>query len=305
MSHVIEVRGLTKHYGSTVGLDGLDLTVERGEVFGFLGPNGAGKTTTIRLLLDMIRPTRGSVSLFGRPSRDSGVRARVGYLPGELVLDERLTGAQNLEFLSRLAPRRGAQVDPKRRREICDRLGLARDDLRRPVRGYSRGMKQKVGLTAAMESDPDLLVLDEPTTGLDPLVRETVFELLQEAGRAGRTVFHSSHVLSEVDRTCSRVAIIREGLLMALHDVDELRRASARRMVVRFGHEPPIAELNLPGVSIEEREGSQVVLLVSGELDPLLRVLAEQHVQHLVFSEPSLEDAFVSYYRSSTDEAGS
>jgi ABC-2 type transport system ATP-binding protein len=304
LSHVIEARDLTKHYGETVGLEGLDLTVDAGEVFGFLGPNGAGKTTTIRLLLDMIRPTRGSVRLFDRPSGDAAVRARVGYLPGELVLDERLTGARTLDFLSRLDPRRGEQVDPRRRREICERLGLGESDLSRPVRDYSRGMKQKVGLAAAMEGDPDLLLLDEPTTGLDPLVRETVFELLREAGRAGRTVFHSSHVLSEVDRTCSRVGIVRQGRLMAVHDVDELRRASARRMVVRFGAAPPIAALQLPGVSIQEREGRQVILSVEGELDPLLRVLAAHPVRHLVFPEPSLEEAFVRYYRDG-DEAGS
>jgi ABC-2 type transport system ATP-binding protein len=162
-------------------------------------------------------------------------------------------------------------------------------------------MKQKLGLIGAMQHDPDLLLLDEPTTGLDPLVRETVFELLTDAGRAGKTVFHSSHVLSEVDRTCTRVGIIGRGRLLGVMRVADIHRTSVRRMAVRFAGEAPLAELELSGVELVEHDGSAVVLRVSGELDPLLAVLARHSVAHLVFPEPSLEEAFVELYRSNSE----
>ena len=294
---MIEARDLTKRYGATVGLEGLDLTVERGEVFGFLGPNGSGKTTTIRLLLDLIRPTRGEARLFGRPARDAGIRGRVGHLPGDLVLDGRLTGLETLRFLASLQGRGPPPAPPRRGEEFAERLGLTRTDLARRVREYSRGMRQKLGLAAALQHDPDVLILDEPTTGLDPLVREVVFDLLQQAGRDGRTVFHSSHVLSEVERTCTRVGILRAGRLVSLARTDELRRASVRRMVVRFAHPVPPGDLDIPGVEIVEQDGPRVVLRVASALDPLLRVLARHPVEHLAFPEPSLEEAFVELYR--------
>ena len=262
---VLETRDLTHYYGATVGVEGLDLAVEAGEVFGFLGPNGAGKTTTIRLLLDLIRPTRGAASLFGRSAGDPTVRARVGYLPGELVLDGRLTGAETLAFLDSLGP----SPDPTHRRELCRRLGLTPDDLRRRVREYSRGMKQKLGLVAAFQHNPELLILDEPTTGLDPLVREVVFDLMAEAGRSGQTVFHSSHVLSEVGRTCHRVAVLREGRLVGVLRVDEVRRASVRTMVVDFGGSPPIEALTAAGAEIQETDGGRVVLRL-GDVGPVI-----------------------------------
>ena len=295
-SPVIEVRGLTKHYGDVVGVRGIDLVVERGEVFGFLGPNGAGKTTTIRLLLDLIRPSSGEARLFGRKIGAPELRSRVGYLPGELVLDERMTGTGNLDFFSRLSTPAGLPA-AVRRAEFCERLSLRPEDLLRPVRDYSRGMKQKLGLVAALQHDPDLLILDEPTTGLDPLVREALFEIMIETGRAGKTLFHSSHVLSEVDRTCTRVGIIREGRLLAVREIDAMRRTVVRRMVVRFAGAAPIAELKLPGIELVEHDGSQVVLRVAGPLDPLIRALARHEVVQLVFPEANLEEAFVELYR--------
>jgi ABC-2 type transport system ATP-binding protein len=299
---VIRARDLTKHYGATVGLEGLDLEVRRGELFGFLGPNGAGKTTTIRLLLDLIRPTRGSASLFGRPVRECGLRGRVGYLPGELALDGRLTGRQTLRFLASLRGPDAARPAAAHRESCCEKLGLAGDDLDRRVRDYSRGMKQKLGLISALEHGPDLLILDEPTTGLDPLVREALFEILLAAGAEGRTVFHSSHVLSEVDRTCGRVAVIRAGRLVAVKSSDEIRRASVRRMVVRFDGPVPAGELALPGIELLEREGGRAVLKVSGKLNPLLAVLARHRVHDLAFPEPSLEEAFDDLYRGGEED---
>jgi ABC-2 type transport system ATP-binding protein len=292
---VLETRDLTYYYGRTIGVEALNLAVDAGEVFGFLGPNGAGKTTTIRLLLDLIRPTRGEAMLFGRPAGVSSGRGRVGYLPGELVLDGRLTGARTLAFLAAL----GNGGDPSRitvrRAELCERLGLGVEDLARRVREYSRGMKQKLGLVAALQHDPDLLVLDEPTTGLDPLVRETVFELMAEARRAGRTVFHSSHVLSEVGRTCDRVAMLRDGRLAGVLRVDEIRRAAARTMVVDFGGDVPLDALTEAGATVQSAEAGHVVLGVR-DVNPVLQLLAQHDVRYLAFPEPGLEDVFDELY---------
>src|SRR5882724_6267922 len=257
-SPVLEARDLAKSYGGTVALDGLSLSLQPGEIFGFLGPNGAGKTTTIRLLLDLIRATRGEVRLFGLPPRDPAARARVGYLPDLLGLDDRLTGRETLAFFDALRPKGAPGAKPGRVEEICSRLGLAARDLDRVVRSDSRGTKQKVGLAAAFQGDPELLILDEPTAGLDPLVREAVFDLMREAARAGRTVFHSSHVLSEVDRTCTRVGILRAGRLVALDTIEAMRRSSVRRMVVRFEEGKSPGAISLPGVTVVEREGSRL-----------------------------------------------
>jgi ABC-2 type transport system ATP-binding protein len=288
-------------------VEGLDLAVEAGEVFGFLGPNGSGKTTTIRLLLDLIRPTRGRALLFGVPSGSPGVHRRIGYLPGELSLDGRMTGLQTLLFLASLmGPRKQDPPGTAYREELCERLGLGKPDVRRRVREYSRGMKQKLGLVAAFQHRPDLLILDEPTTGLDPLVREVVFQLMAEARDRGATVFHSSHVLSEVDRTCSRVAVLREGRLVSLLSVEEVRATSVRRMVAHFTGTPPLTDLALSGVAVEEVDGERVVLRVSGTLEELLPVLSRHGVHHLSFPEAGLEDAFKALYVGERDpEPGS
>jgi ABC-2 type transport system ATP-binding protein len=291
---VVVTRELTKDYGSTVGVMGLNLEIRQGEIFGFLGPNGSGKTTTIRLLLDLIRPTRGRALLFGSPAGEPSVRGRTGYLPGELALDGRMTGTQTLAFLAALNKHRPTSQTSQE--ELCLRLGLFREDLGRRVRDYSRGMKQKLGLISAFQHKPELLILDEPTTGLDPLVRETVFDLMAEARESGVTIFHSSHVLSEVDRTCDRVGVLRSGELVALLTVEEARRASARIMVVDFEADPPLHDIEAAGVSIESMDGRRVVLRVEGELRPLLALLAQHSVRHLSFPESSIEDAFNAFY---------
>jgi beta-exotoxin I transport system ATP-binding protein len=292
---VVEAHDLTKDYGVTVGLEGLNLSVESGEVLGFLGPNGAGKTTAIRCLLDLIRPTRGWAKVFGGDPADPATRLRVGYLPGELALDERFTGQQMLDFLGRLRTD-GKPVDPRRQGELCERLRLPPLDLARLLRDDSRGTKQKIGLVSAFQHDPDLLILDEPTTGLDPLVREGFFEMLRDAASAGRTVFHSSHVISEVDRTCSRVAILRAGRLVAVEKIDELRQTLVRKMVVRFSGPVPVAELDVPGAVLVEHNATHAVIEIHGELDPLLQVLARHPVAHLSLPEPELDAAFRQHY---------
>ncbi|MBZ5639525.1 MAG: AAA family ATPase, partial [Acidobacteriia bacterium] len=187
--------------------------------------------------------------------------------------------------------------------DLAERLGLDRRDLARRVREYSRGMRQKLGLVAALQHDAEVLILDEPTTGLDPLVREVVFDLLRQAGRDGKTVFHSSHVLTEVERTCTRVGILRAGRLVSVARTEEVRRASVRRMVVRFAHPVPAEEFALPDVEVVEMDGSRVVLKVAAGLDPLLGVLARHPVLDLAFPEPSLKEAFVDLYRATPEGA--
>ncbi len=291
----IRTRDLTCYYGSTVGIEGVTLDIQAGEVFGFLGPNGAGKTTTIRLLLDLIRPTGGEAQLFGLSSSDPAARSRIGYLPGELSLDGRMTGWETLRFFSSLSNRN--VVSRGHTENLCARLSLPPSDLRKRVREFSRGMKQKLGLVSAFQHEPELLILDEPTAGLDPLVREEVFELMAEVKKKGATVLQSSHVLSEVDRTCDRVGVLRDGRLVALMTVEEARKAAARAMVVDFEGDPPLIEIRNAGFEIEKVEGLRVVVRVSGGLGPLLTVLASHPVQHFSFPEPSLEDAFNSFYR--------
>ena len=295
MSPIVETRGLTKLYGSTVGIEGLDLSVEPGEIVGLLGPNAAGKTTAIRLLLDLIRPTRGEVSIFGRKPGDPEIRSRIGYLPGEVVLDGRLTGRRTVGLF-------GSLHGDRRSGELSDRLGLPPEDLARRVRDYSRGMRQKLGLVVALQHDPELLLLDEPTSGLDPLVREEVLSLLIEARGEGKTVLFSSHVLGEADRICDRVAVLRAGRLVASMTVEEARRSTRRRMVVELENEARDEVFDLPGVEIIEGKGRRRILGVTGEIGPLLEELGRRGVRSMAFPEPSLEEAFVELYRGGNGE---
>ncbi|MFT7462750.1 MAG: ABC-2 type transport system ATP-binding protein [Pseudohongiellaceae bacterium] len=295
----MELSDLTKHYGDTVGLEGLNLSVARGEVVGLLGPNGAGKTTALRLLLGLIGPTRGTVRLFGRPPRDPAARIDVGYLPGELSLDELFTGQEMLVYMGRLRPRSVAPVCDRRRSELCERLALDHADLSRVIRDNSRGTKQKVGLVAAFQHDPALLVLDEPTSGLDPLVREAVFELMAEAAEAGRTVLHSSHILGEVDRTCSRVAILREGRLVGGGEIEDIRATLTRLLSARFHGSPPIDELRAAGAELVSHDDGLLKMHVGADINPILEVLARHPLKELVLPEPDLSLAFARYYASS------
>ena len=227
----IETRDLTLRYAGGAGIDSVGLSVERGEIFGFLGENGAGKTTTIRIVLDLLRPDRGEARVLGVPVRSGGgeLRRRIGFLPGELEFPAGLTGEGALALFAALQRR-----PAPRRDEILDRLGFPRHALRRPVKHYSTGMRQMIGIACAMQHDPELLLLDEPTTGLDPLVRDRVLTLLREARARGQTVFLSSHVLDEVERLCDRVAIIHRGTLRRVATVAELRFAGRRRVTLRF-----------------------------------------------------------------------
>jgi ABC-type multidrug transport system ATPase subunit len=292
MTLIIETERLTKFYGRHRGIVDLDLAVHEGEVFGFLGPNGAGKTTTIRLLLDLIRPTSGRARVFGiETSADpASIHCRLGYLPGEFALYDRLTGGQTLEYFGNL---RGG-VDARYRADLVARFDL---DPTRRFREYSKGNKQKVGLIVALQHRPRLLVLDEPTAGLDPLVQQTFFQLLRETVAEGRTAFLSSHVLSEVEKTCDRVAIIREGRLVAVDRVDALRDLAHHQVELRFADGVPAAAFAcLPGVTDVAAEDHTLRLRVAGPITPVVRAAAHYDLVDFVSREPSLEEAFLAQY---------
>jgi len=292
----ISIRGLTKRYGTLTALKDLNLEVPQGEVLGFLGLNGAGKTTTIRLLLDLLRPTSGRAFIFGHDCWETGLaaRAKIGYLPGELGLYPDLTGQEILNFLARL---NGHAVAESRRQELIDRLELPRSDLRRRIREYSTGMKRKLGLIQAFQTDAPLLILDEPTEGLDPLMQESFYGMLADAKRRGTTVFMSSHVLSEVERVCDRIALLRKGELVLLSSVPEIRRLAERRVRVIFCEDvsakPELPPGHMP-VEVTPREWR---LKVTGQLGPLLALLARLPIKDLEIEEPRLEDVVLKYYR--------
>ncbi|MGQ0535490.1 MAG: ABC transporter ATP-binding protein [Methanobacteriota archaeon] len=297
---VIRASGLTKRYGTARGIDGVDLSVTEGEVFGFLGPNGAGKTTFIRLLLDLIRPTSGRLEVFGLEPRRDGrkIRTRVGYVPGEFGLYDRMTGLQFLEHVARLRP-----APPGRDMlNLADRLGL---DLSRPLGELSRGNRQKAALVKAFAGAPDLVVLDEPLGSLDPIARQTLRAMVREATGRGATVFLSSHDLHEVDRICDRVGIIRDGRIVDVIPVARLRADALRHVEIVFG-EPVdrlaffgkvgLDGLRLEGILEARFEGPILRLLVIGGLDGIVKAASRFRVVDLHVEEPTLEEHFLEYY---------
>jgi ABC-2 type transport system ATP-binding protein len=291
---VIEAQGLRKSYGSFEALKGVDLEVYEGEIFGFLGPNGAGKTTTIRCFLDLIRPQAGSLRILGLDpqSEPAQVRALIGYLPGELHLHENLTGRETLEYFSSL---RNGEVDWQYTAELVDRLAL---ELDRPIRNLSLGNKQKIGVIQALMHKPRLVLMDEPTTGLDPLMQQEVMGMLREATSLGCTVFFSSHIISEVEALAERVAIIRKGVVAELLEVKELRERALRRVHVRFSESiDPSAFNQLEGVeSISQDDSHRILFQVEGALDPFIKQLAQYEVADLETLRPTLEEIFMNYY---------
>jgi ABC-type multidrug transport system ATPase subunit len=292
MSAVIQIEKLTKNYGEHRGVIDVDLEVNEGEIFGFLGPNGAGKTTTIRTLLDLIRPSSGRALVFGVESTADpvAIHRRVGYIPGEFTLYDRLSGGQTIEYFANL---RGG-VDAGYQRSLIERFDI---DPKRRYKELSKGNKQKIGLVIALQHQPELLVLDEPTSGLDPLVQQSFFELVREAQAEGRTVFLSSHILSEVERTCDRVAIIREGRIVRRGRVEDLRDLAHHQVELRFTGPVPVAEFeSLPGVSDVRAEEHVLRLRVSGPITPVVRAAARYELLDFVSREPTLEETFLAEY---------
>jgi ABC-2 type transport system ATP-binding protein len=292
MTAVIQTEQLTKSYGEHRGIVDVDLEVPEGQVFGFLGPNGAGKTTTIRTVLDLIRPTRGRARVFGIESSVDAVaiHRRVGYIPGEFTLYDRLTAGQTIDYFANL---RGG-VDRAYQQSLIERLEI---DPKRRYKELSKGNKQKIGLVIALQHRPELLILDEPTSGLDPLVQQSFFELVREARSEGRTVFLSSHILSEVERTADRVAIIREGRLVKVDSVEGLRDLAHHQVELRFAGAVPITAFEqLPGVSDVAAEGHVLRLRVSRPITPVVRAAAQYELLDFVSREPTLEETFLAQY---------
>ena len=298
MTAIIETEKLTKSYGEHRGIVDVDLQVDEGEIFGFLGPNGAGKTTTIRTVLDLIRPTSGRAMVFGIDSTADpvAIHKRVGYIPGEFTLYDRLTGRQTIEYFANL---RGG-VDRAYQASLIERFDV--DDSRK-FKEYSKGNKQKVGLVIALQHRPELLILDEPTSGLDPLVQQSFYELVREASAEGRTVFLSSHILSEVERTCDRVAIIRDGRLVKVDSVEGLRDLAHHQVELRFVDGVPVAAFEgLPGVSEAVVEDHTLRMRVSGAITPVVRAAAQYELLDFVSREPTLEETFLAQYGQEAEE---
>jgi ABC-2 type transport system ATP-binding protein len=292
MSNVIETEKLTKFYGPHRGIIEVDLEIREGEAFGFLGPNGAGKTTMIRTLLDHIRPTSGRATIFGIETRVDpvAIHRRLGYLPGEFTLYDKLTGGQTLDYFANL---RGG-VDKVYQQDLIARLDV---DPSRRFREYSKGNKQKIGLIVALQHRPDLLLLDEPTSGLDPLVQQEFYGVIREAKAEGRTVFLSSHILSEVEKTCDRVAIIRDGRLARVDRTVALRDLAHHQVELVFSDQVPVEEFtSMAGVSDVVAEDHTLRMRVTGSITQVVRAAARFDLTDFVSREPSLEETFLAEY---------
>ncbi len=299
-SIAILIKGLIKFYGNVQALRGVDLEVKQGEIFGFLGPNGAGKTTTIRCMLDLIRPQEGTLRVLGYdPQVDNmAIRVRSGYIPGELHLDENMTGQGALTYFNSL---RGGIVDWGYVRRLAERLKV---DLMRPIRNLSHGNKQKIGIIQGLMHKPELLLLDEPTTGLDPLMQQEVLRLLREAQADGATIFFSSHIINEVETLADRVAIIRQGIVVEVVEVATLQERALRRVHIRFSAPvdyQPI--LQLPEVELLGKDDQTGLLVhVKGDMDQMIKTLAKYPVADIETERPSLEEIFLAYYKNDQEE---
>jgi ABC-2 type transport system ATP-binding protein len=294
---VIQIRNLTKFYGKITGVRNISFDVYQGEVFGFLGPNGAGKTTTIRLILDLLRPTDGTIKIFDKDLNQNSfeIRKRCGYLPGNFSAYGNLNG---MEFLHLCADLRNIprKVDP----QLLDRFGLTEINLAQKIKYLSHGTLQKLGIVQAFFHQPELLILDEPTTGLDPLMQETFYDLLKEQMNKGCTIFLSSHNLSEVERICHRLAIIRKGEIEMVDSIESLRKMLKKRL--RFTLSQPAGEIVLPGAELYARQDLTYEYVIFGDIRLILKILAELPLAEVVLPEPRLEEIFMNFYKDKADD---
>ena len=288
---IIVIDQLKKSYGKIQAVNGISMSVEHGEIFGFLGPNGAGKTTTIRCMLDVIRPTRGTIRILGMDAqRDKlALHQYIGYLPGDVHLPGQMTGKQIINYFSRLQG-----TEPVLLKDLVARFDV---EMKRPLKGYSKGMRQKIGIVLAFMCDPQVLILDEPTSGLDPLLQKVFNEFLLEEQARGKTIFMSSHIMSEVEKVCHRIAVIRKGELVTVEEVETLREKAGQRVTVEFGDPVTEEELTrIPGVSMVKKSNGHYQFNVSGSMDPLIKALSRHEVIRLQVEEAPLEEVFLKFY---------
>ena len=297
---IIETKGLSKSFGPVKALEHLDLTVCQGEIFGFLGPNGAGKTTTIKILMGFLKPTGGIASMFGLDcwTQSTEIKSRTGFLPDLPSFYDNLTGSQLLDHLQRL---QGAD-DAGSRNKLCNRLELSTIDLARKVGDYSSGMRQKLGIVQAFQHDPELVIMDEPSASLDPLMQHSLLAILHDFQSADGTVFVSSHVLAEVEQMCGRVAIIRDGRIAAVEDVEAIRSRVPRRIEIVFSKDFQGELLPIDDVEIVSRDGRRFELVATGDINDIIRTLSKYELQDLVIQKPGLEDIFLSFYERGAEE---
>jgi ABC-2 type transport system ATP-binding protein len=299
---VFVIDHLQKSYGNVQAVKGISMQVQRGEIFGFLGPNGAGKTTTIRCMLDVIRPTSGTIRILGLDAQLDKIALHryIGYLPGDVRLPGNMTGKQVINYFSRLQG-----LEPVLLKELVARFDV---EMKRPIKGYSKGMRQKIGIVLAFMCDPEVLILDEPTSGLDPLLSRSFNEFLLEEQARGKTIFMSSHILSEVEKVCQRVAVIRQGEIVTLEEVEKLREKAGQRVTVEFGDAVSEQELaQIAGVSDLTRHNHAFQMNVIGSMDALIKAFSHHEVIRLHAEEAPLEDVFLKFYDETkgTEEAAS
>jgi ABC-2 type transport system ATP-binding protein len=290
-STVIKVEQLTKYYGTNRGIEDVNFTVSKGEIFGFLGPNGAGKTTTIRLLLDLLQPTTGNISILDKSIKENSfdIRRRCGYLPGDFNPYGSMTGADLLQFFMKIRA-----VKPRLQKDLISRFSFE-DHISKKIKHLSHGNRQKLGLIQTFFHAPEIVIMDEPTIGLDPLIKDKFYEFLHEYQNEGNTVFFSSHNLPEVEKVCHRVAIVRDGKLVALETLENLKKKRYRRLILRLTQ--PVKDLKIPGAQLQQQKGLQYNFLIKCDIDTLIKSLSNLPVEDFVFPEPDLEEVFMYFYR--------
>jgi len=290
---VIEIDSLTKYYKQQKGIENLNLSIYPGEVFGFLGPNGAGKSTTIRLILNLISPTAGQVKIFGQEVRSNYYRIfrKIGNVPGEFRLYEDLTGRYFLDYMTAVSKTVSVLQE-----ELITAFQLTAQDLKKKIKYYSHGMKQKIAIIQAMQGSPQLLIMDEPSEGLDPINKNVLYQYVRKFKMEGKTIFFSSHYLAEVEKICDRVGLVRTGTLIAEEKISELKNKMVRRMEITFAEPVDPRHLQMAGVKVSEHTRNHFVLLVSGDVNSLLKKITEFRIANLVFPEPTLEETFLTYY---------
>jgi len=301
MEHlIVETRALTRFYNKHRGIENINLGIYPGEVFGFLGPNGAGKSTTIRLILNLIRPTSGEVMIFNREVRTNyhHIFREVGNVPGELKLYENLTGRYFLDYMNALNAKPAVL-----QQQLLQAFQLSPRDLMKKIKYYSHGMKQKLAIIQAMQCAPQLLVMDEPTEGLDPINKNVLYQFIGNFKNQGKTVFFSPHNLAEVEKICDRVGLVRGGRLIAEEKISTLKQKMVRRMEITFAEDVDPAQFQMDGVKLSEQQQNHFVFLVSADINSLLNKMTKYRIANLVFPEPTLEETFLTYYNQ-TSESG-